>query len=855
MYLPPPTPTNLKLARTLSLSGPATQKVDGVSFPDMPAPVSHVPEPQQATLALGPSLPLISPLGRLTTHLPTPQSPGNASPYLNGSAESPSFNSAASPHRPLGDSSIALAQRQMLTPDSSPVAARKWALHEGDTTPTKQRKTSPRTPPPPHPHPGPFKMESPGGSGALVASSSPNSPGPSTLSSPFIQKASTSPPPLRPSSPSPTRPPGARIKEDEASARAAQQRLMESRRPDYMRRISRVDAPSADMPGLGIAETPVKGRRIELWGFQETSEESFEELLMAGGYGGYGSTAPERATAPPAPSRALEWASTFTPGPRGSSSTSAQEDTVPDGPINEREARKRRRLEAFRRVPTRVKSSLHPVEVEGKGRVLLDVGAEEVSELLEELQSSAAGKKRGAKKRRRVGPGSRGGKMRTVKEETKPPSVREGAPLDWPDEEFPWNVRTHERRELEAAEEADRMRWIGKFLDEDSDAKSSEAAQDEDVPPIRLDHPDPPLSAQHEHGRMMPSPSRDGTSPQRILLPSDPADARAALLSKQSVRALAARRRLRVQSSADDDEEILCICRGRDDGRELVQCDDCRTWYHLECLGIRDIAELGREEDPWYCHNCVTLMSNLPVSEPTFAPVEEEIPPRRRRDPLFFEALQDSPAGSDWRIPLHGPGGPTTPKTNRTRAAAAAVEESSRSSFGSRNGPHTPRNSSASAERVRVYTTTPGADERIFHHHHHDSDDNISPFDPTSTPSRGMRVGASVGSVFATPKWQVRAPPPPPPLLPPTHAPHSPHHDRTVGSALPLLSSPYRASLTHHEDTPVDRSAPRPPFPSKRMQESPLTGRGAVVRGYPYPQGSPAPLGRKGKERQGTGRR
>ncbi|KAF8261003.1 hypothetical protein EI94DRAFT_839225 [Lactarius quietus] len=661
-----------------------------------------------------------------------------------------------------------------------------------------------------------------------------------------MQKASsTSPPPLRPSSPSPARPSGsgiARIRAEEASARVAQQRFMESRRPDYMRRVSRTDA-STDMPGLGIAETPIKGRRIELWGFQETSEESFEELLMAGGYGGYGSTAPERATAPPVPSRALEWANTFTPGPRGSSSTAPQEDAAPDGPINEREARKRRRLEAFRRVPTRVKTSLHPVEVEGRGRVLLDVGAEEVSELLEELQSSAAGKKRGAKKRRRVGPGSRGGKTRTVKEETRRPSVREVVPLDWPDEEFPWNVRTHERRELEAAEEADRMQWIGKFLDEDSDAKSSEAAQDEDVPPIHLNHADPPPSVQHEHSRTLPSPSRDGT---RILLPSDPADARAALLSKQSVRALAARRRLRVQSSTDgDDEEILCICRGRDDGRELVQCDDCRTWYHLECLGIVDIAELGREEDPWYCHNCVTLMGNVPVSEPTFAPVEEEIPLRRRRDPLFFEALQDSPiAGSDWRIPLHGPN-PSTPKTNRTRA----VDASSHSSFGSRNGPHTPRNSSTNSERVRVYTT-PSADERIFHPHpHHDSDDVVSPFDPTSTPSRGMRVGASVGSVFATPKWQIRASQ----STAAAHAPPSPHRDgnRPAGVS---LTSPYRTSLLH-EDTPVDRSAPRPPFPSKRMQESPLTGRGGVVRQYPYPQDSPVPLGRKDKERQGAARR
>jgi hypothetical protein len=70
-------------------------------------------------------------------------------------------------------------------------------------------------------------------------------------------------------------------------------------------------------PPSGIAETPIKGRRMELWGFQETSKESFEERLMAGGYGGYGSTAPERATTPSAPSGVLEWATTLTPGLQG----------------------------------------------------------------------------------------------------------------------------------------------------------------------------------------------------------------------------------------------------------------------------------------------------------------------------------------------------------------------------------------------------------------------------------------------------------------------------------------------------------------------------------------------------------
>lgn len=80
----------------------------------------------------------------------------------------------------------------------------------------------------------------------------------------------------------------------------------ESRRPDYFKRTRRL-APSSsagasgasltsDLGGrdgsllwssanVGVIESPVKGKRIAL--FQETSEESFEESLMAGGYGRY----------------------------------------------------------------------------------------------------------------------------------------------------------------------------------------------------------------------------------------------------------------------------------------------------------------------------------------------------------------------------------------------------------------------------------------------------------------------------------------------------------------------------------------------------------------------------------------
>jgi len=71
----------------------------------------------------------------------------------------------------------------------------------------------------------------------------------------------------------------------------------EKRRPEYFKRTKRTLS-EAD-PGylededherdrslpVGIMESPHKGRRLKL--FQETSDESFEESLMAGGYGRY----------------------------------------------------------------------------------------------------------------------------------------------------------------------------------------------------------------------------------------------------------------------------------------------------------------------------------------------------------------------------------------------------------------------------------------------------------------------------------------------------------------------------------------------------------------------------------------
>lgn len=90
-----------------------------------------------------------------------------------------------------------------------------------------------------------------------------------------------------------------RIRQQMLENGMAQFQETENRRPEYLKRMKRSLAdsdPSIDpaldleeresvLPGVGIMVSPMKGRRLKL--FQETSEESFEESLMQGGYERY----------------------------------------------------------------------------------------------------------------------------------------------------------------------------------------------------------------------------------------------------------------------------------------------------------------------------------------------------------------------------------------------------------------------------------------------------------------------------------------------------------------------------------------------------------------------------------------
>src|SRR3954451_15478357 len=47
-----------------------------------------------------------------------------------------------------------------------------------------------------------------------------------------------------------------------------------------------------------------------------------------------------------------------------------------------------------------------------------------------------------------------------------------------------------------------------------------------------------------------------------------------------------------------DTEEIRCICDNPDDDGYTIQCDNCYTWQHIECMRVDPNVQ------EYKCHNC-----------------------------------------------------------------------------------------------------------------------------------------------------------------------------------------------------------------------------------------------------------
>lgn len=596
-----------------------------------------------------------------------------------------------------------------------------------------------------------------------------------------------------------------RIRAEATSLERVHMMELESRRPDFLKRLKRsvegdptaLDETFAESDNMGITNSPVKGRRLQFFDFQQTSAESFEESLMTHGYGTYGvPRTPQHYVSFPsrAAQQAVEWYTSHTPRTGGSSS--GLSFLKLEGEPSEKGLKKRKRLDAFKGTAARAYEKLHPSEHETYGRIVLptDMGA---------LLVSSPPKKRVSGKKKKA----------LTAEKKKLPAAQALAlqgsmEPNWPDDEFPWCLRDMEREEEQNDQEKERLERIDRYLnrDTDSDDDSEDVRKsDEEVLPSSTwgqIYEDPPLASRRGRGKavpLRPDPSKARTPPRDIdpdpnlsrdwnmFFPTDSADARAALLSMRSIRAGRALRRTFLNQRLSSRERrtkrsSACVCGLIDDDtRPAVQCDRCLVWYHLDCVGIEDEDELGAEADPWYCPRCTR--ESTPDSgpgqsspdgrprQPTFVPTDEQ-PPRtfaRRDVPLYSSS---SPYPSSVQSPSRNRGYPQDLDTFRR-----SLWDEPSSSAQLTAGPSTPR----LLRNVKAFT--PGG--------HIDWAN-----DPISTPSRGGTGGFSKpGIQFTTPKNNVTS------------------GSSGMGSANLSLDLPWASRVGGVLATPTPGPRMRPPHP------------------------------------------
>ncbi|KAF8577555.1 hypothetical protein K439DRAFT_549809 [Ramaria rubella] len=594
----------------------------------------------------------------------------------------------------------------------------------------------------------------------------------------------------------------------------------EKHRPEYLTRIKRA-RDNADhegarreredaIPGLGVTISPSRGRRLKLYQpvavphdavlnasveMGETEEPQTPPPLDSVAAG----LAPSWQPLVPAMSlRAIDWR---TPG-RGRSPLLIW--------TKQDQLKKQRRLEAFAAREASGKGKhLKPAEVVGQGRVVIDVTSRESRELAEAgvLQFPSVSD------------------MDTV--ESKELPMQNGHGAEWPDKEYPWSVKEQERDDLEEAERRQRLVWIERFLDRESES------EDEDSECVAgpsnwnlLPDAASPTRPQRSHTKSVSliSDAKRAGNGRHMSFGAVTADAREVLLSKKYVRAVA-ERALKRKAAEEEEGVVMCICQGADDGRPMVRCDECRTWYHLVCMDIHDESELG---DEWYCWKCLPSGEDPPLppsSEPTFAPAMPESPPRAGvgDQPFYLSALQPSPM-------------PASPVANRKRDRSPRRSRLPHT-LGDpgdpvRGGPSTPYQPQSTESRL--YSTPKFYDEYAM--------DDHAPFDPTSTPSRGLKFP---NPVPITPRrshaWASVQPllwtTPSGPSRTPVQGPSSSHSLAYSLSTLEDSVGPLTSSPWHTDESPTRRPHKRGdsswPYPtSRRLFDSPLGVRSGVSRSY-----------------------
>ncbi|KAJ7457599.1 hypothetical protein B0H11DRAFT_206784 [Mycena galericulata] len=198
--------------------------------------------------------------------------------------------------------------------------------------------------------------------------------------------------------------------------------------------------------------------------FQQTSAESFEASLMAGGYGVYKTT--EWVRQP-------QFTGEFAAPSSGPSKPPIPKKVEAPPPLTEKQRRKKQRVDKFRNGGCGQPQRLFVGELRGVGRVILDETPH--NGVYTDATAAAAARRPAEERRRRKAAADFAARERERKERDVKYDDFPTQP-NWPDDDFPWRLREERRIKLQKEDRDLRMRYIEEFFAQDTEDEELEDA-------------------------------------------------------------------------------------------------------------------------------------------------------------------------------------------------------------------------------------------------------------------------------------------------------------------------------------------------------------------------------------------
>lgn len=168
-----------------------------------------------------------------------------------------------------------------------------------------------------------------------------------------------------------------------------------------------------------------------------------------------------------------------------------------------------------------------------------------------------------------------------------------------PDDSYPWSLTRPEDDIKRTRTRLRELEMIERYLEGES------SSEDEDSPP-KIDPADAMVALRSKKASRN-WVQQQHNSPTKATAKAPSASASSAPTKKSSKAPIVTPPKVEetVESEMDvdkDSDEVACICKGPDDGRPMIQCDNCHSWLHVDCVTREE--ERNRLPDKWYCWKC-----------------------------------------------------------------------------------------------------------------------------------------------------------------------------------------------------------------------------------------------------------